>query len=341
MAKATVEGNGKRSLKPSFNSKLKKFAGAVPGIVGASILEGIGGPKARAGGKVANFAARTGAKIIAERKGAAILAEKAARTGKISKVAARREAEKVAGQKAVRVGGNKALKSVVDKPKAKIITKTGNPKKDTVSTPPKLKPARRSPVTVTRTTPKKSSDVVSSRLKAQRDRIREALTVKVNPARPKITPKRDVNGGANRTDARNDEIVNRYYRIKNRDSGGPETRGGQSPQDSIDKRLAKGAEKEPRSSKLSDKDYEADERVNEALNPKSRLKAKVKPGVPTRTTTFLKSKASPDKIKGAIRNQRKVIEGRKLRTAAGTKSVNAIKAEEVKKSGSWKNGKAK
>ena len=109
MAKATVEGKGKRSLKPSFNSKLKKLAGAVPGIVGASILEGIGGPKAKAGGKVASFAARTGRRIIADRKGAAILAEKAARTGKISNVAARREAEKVAGKKAKGPGGSPKL----------------------------------------------------------------------------------------------------------------------------------------------------------------------------------------------------------------------------------------
>ena len=109
MAKATVEGKGKRSLKPSFNSKLKKLAGAVPGIVGASILEGIGGPKVKAGGKVASFAARTGRRIIAERKGAAILAEKAARTGKISNVAARREAEKVAGKKAKGPGGSPKL----------------------------------------------------------------------------------------------------------------------------------------------------------------------------------------------------------------------------------------
>ena len=176
MAKATVEGKGKRSLKPSFNSKLKKLAGAVPGIVGASILEGIGGPKVKASGKVASFAARTGRRIIADRKGAKIVAEKLARTGKISKIAARREGEKAAGRKAGRLGGNKALQSVVDKPRAKIVTKTGNPKKDTVSTPPKLTPAKRRPVTVTKTTPKKTEDIISDRAKAKSDRLHTVLT---------------------------------------------------------------------------------------------------------------------------------------------------------------------
>jgi len=176
MAKATVEGNGKRSLKPSFSSKLKKLAAATPGIIGASVLEGIGGPKAKGAGKVAKFVARTGAKVIAERKGAAILAEKAARTGKISKIAARREAEKAAGRKASRAGGNKALQSIVDKPRAKIVTKTGTPKKDTVSTPPKLTPTKRRPVTITKTAPKKLDEIIANRAKAKRDILREVLT---------------------------------------------------------------------------------------------------------------------------------------------------------------------
>ena len=131
MSKATVEGKGKKSLKPSFNSKLKKLAGAVPGIVGTSILEGIGGPKVKAGGKVASFAARTGRRIIADRKGATILAEKAARTGKISNVAARREAERAAGPKARSVTGNPnrasssgAIRATAPKPGVKVTTIT-------------------------------------------------------------------------------------------------------------------------------------------------------------------------------------------------------------------------
>lgn len=151
----------------------------IAGIVGNAILNSPGG---RAG-KVAKFAARTGSKIIAERKGAAILAEKAARTGKISNIAARREAEKAAGRKANRLGGNKTLQSVVDKPRAKIVTKTGNPKKDTVNIPPKLTPAKRRPVTITKTAPKKKEDIISDKEKVKRDRLRTMLT----PIKPRGT----------------------------------------------------------------------------------------------------------------------------------------------------------
>ena len=56
MARATVgSGRGGRKLKPSLNSNLRKFARSVPGIVGTSIIEGVGGPKA----KVATRAAGT------------------------------------------------------------------------------------------------------------------------------------------------------------------------------------------------------------------------------------------------------------------------------------------
>jgi hypothetical protein len=184
MAKATVEGGkGGRSLKPSFSSKLKKLAAATPGIIGASVLEGIGGPKAKAGGKVASFVARTGAKVIAERKGAAILAEKAARTGKISKIAARREAEKAAGRKAGRVGGNKALRGTAPKPDVRITTKTGTPAKDTVTRPVSRTLNKRSAVTVTKTKPKKVEDIISDRARAKRDRLRTVLT----PIKPRGT----------------------------------------------------------------------------------------------------------------------------------------------------------
>jgi hypothetical protein len=314
-----LSGGEKRTIKDvvkqGINSgKMKLVKQEVP----------FGGP----GKAVANFVERTGARIIVDRKGAQIVAEKAAAENKVSKVAARRVAEEAAGPKARRLGGETSLKGTAPKPDVRITTKSGkyrgygtlSKEATTVTKPVSRTLNTRSAVTVTRTAPKKASDVVANRLKAQRDRIRESLTIKVNPARPKITPKRAAEGGASKTNAREDEIVNRYYRIKNRDSGAPETRGGQS-QDSIDKRLAKGAEKEPRSSKPSDKDYEADARVNEALNPKSRLKAKVKPGVPTKTTKILrtvggKPGSKTAALKGAIRNQRKVLRQREITEAA-------------------------
>jgi hypothetical protein len=113
------------------------------------------------------------------------------------------------------------------------------------------------------------------------------LTIKVNPARPKITPKQ-----------------------------GKRVAGSE---DTIDTRIEKGAETARSTSKSYGRDPEqtkADIRVNEALNESSRLKTQVAPGKPTRTTTLIKSKAKPSEIKGAIRNQRKVLRQREITEAA-------------------------
>jgi hypothetical protein len=90
-------------------AKAKARASFTPRGLASMVVNAVLDAPAGRVGKVAKFAGRTGAKIIAERKGAAILAEKAARTGKISKVAARREAEKAAGKKAKGPGGSPRL----------------------------------------------------------------------------------------------------------------------------------------------------------------------------------------------------------------------------------------
>ena len=70
MARATVSGGrGGRKYSPSLNSKLKRFAGAVPGIVGASIIEGIGGPKAKAAGAAVKTSAKLARAIAREAAG--------------------------------------------------------------------------------------------------------------------------------------------------------------------------------------------------------------------------------------------------------------------------------
>jgi hypothetical protein len=70
MARATVgSGRGGRRPKPSLNSKLTKFARAVPGIVGASIIEGVGGPKAKAAGRVVKTSAKLARAIAREAAG--------------------------------------------------------------------------------------------------------------------------------------------------------------------------------------------------------------------------------------------------------------------------------
>jgi hypothetical protein len=70
MARATVNGGkGGRKYSPSLNSKLRRFAGAVPGIVGASIIEGVGGPKAKAAGRVVKTSAKLARAIAREAAG--------------------------------------------------------------------------------------------------------------------------------------------------------------------------------------------------------------------------------------------------------------------------------
>lgn len=70
MARATVgSGRGGRRPKPSLNSKLTKFARAVPGIVGASIVEGVGGPKAKVAGRVVKTSAKLASAIAREAAG--------------------------------------------------------------------------------------------------------------------------------------------------------------------------------------------------------------------------------------------------------------------------------
>ena len=137
--------SGKENAKPSFTSKLKKLAAATPGIIGSSIIEGIGGPKAR-GAKVAvegaekiapavvRFAERTGAKIIADRKGAQLVAEKTARiTPKTSDKVVKAMGREAAGPKAKGPGGrpqltrnNKSLKDYNKSEKVPVAERTGN-----------------------------------------------------------------------------------------------------------------------------------------------------------------------------------------------------------------------
>lgn len=154
----------------------------------------------------------------------------------VSKVEARRVAEKAAGPKAQRPGGNKPFKATAPKPNVKVTTKTGNPSKDTVTKPVKRTLSKRSAVIFKKTEPRKAADVRAARDKAQRDRTRSALTIRVNPARPKITPKQ----------------------------GKPTT----GKEDTIETRIEKGIEKARSTTKSYSRDpqqNEADRRVAEGL----------------------------------------------------------------------------
>lgn len=264
--------------------------------------------------------------------------------GKISKVAARRAAEKAAGPKARREGGTASLRATAPKPDVRITTRTS--RGTTVTRPVKRTTSKKgSAITVRKVEPRKAADVRAERARVKRAKVRDALTPRVNPARPKSTPKR-TSTGTTSNDAREKEIINRYYRIRFRDRGGPNPRSEQGPQRSIESRIASGAEKPTRGSLPSEYDKQAGALIDEAVKASTRVKATVKPGKPTKTTIALRTvggnkSARNAELKGIIRNQRKVLKERQQRKDAGTKSVDEIKKEEAKKSGSWKKKKKK
>lgn len=443
MAKATTEG-GSRNKKPSAGqqrtandireAEARKSLTSVKGlasIVGGAILEGVGGPKAKAGKIIGKGVSEIGS--IASKAAAERLVRQAARK-KVSNVAARRVAERAAGRKAGRLGGEKGLKSVAPKPLAKVTTKSSGggvrklvgpakkidaqltrqaegpsrlvtekktvqkgriirdvkvtkfekpikqtkkvtaekspsvpQEKITTVKPAKPKLVKRNKVTITKRKPINPAEVRERMAKTKRDRVRNALTIKVDPARAKIKPKRGVDKNTRpNVDAEDTPqgitVLGKFYRDGN---PGLPARGTRL-EGTIDSRLKSGAEKARSQSKsYDDKDYDADALVDEGLkslkktelkkdadfNPNKKAK-RIKPGVRTRTATLIKkgskpgeAKAKPSEIKGAIRNQRKVLKQREITALARRRgvpqTVQEIKAAEVKKSGSWKNKKGK
>lgn len=197
------------------------------------------------------------------------------------------------------------------------------------------KPVRRetnkkgSAITIRKTAPRKAADVRAEAQKIRRDRLREALTPRVNPARPKVTPKRGTDSFT-KSNAREQEIIDRYYRIRFGDKGGPTPRSAQARQESIESRIASGTEKPTRGSVNTTGDKEATilaQRSMRALgSPKASAKEKVKPGQRTKVATAIK-KGDPAKIKGSVRNMRRVLKEREIKEAA----ERMRKAEEAAK----------
>ena len=333
----------------------------IAGLVGRSVVEGIGGPKAKAAGVAvragkkalsgkaldaainkANLSARS-TKPVRSKSGGLKTTTGQGRK-KVSSVAATRMAEQSAGPKARRLGGEAALRSKGAKPGVRITTKAGkyrgygtlSKEKTTVTKPVKLETNKKgSAITVRKTEPRKAADVRAERAKIRRDRLREALTPRINPARKKITPERSKNNTSG-FNAREQELIDRYYRIRFGDKGGPTPRSAQELQSSIESRIASGAEKPTRGSVNNTGDKEATilaQRSMRALNsPKAASQEKVKPGKPTKTTIGLRMIGSPKgvqaaKLKGTIRNQRKVLREREIKEAA----ERIRKAEEAAK----------
>jgi hypothetical protein len=336
---------------------VKKLAQSEARIIARKVIAQKGGPKAVSGKSldrainIANQSARS-SKPVRNKGGGLRTTYSGPPKGKISKVAATRAAEKAAGPRARREGGNAALRATAPKPDVRITTKAGkyrgygtlSKEKTTVTRPVKRTTNKTgSAITVRKVEPRKAKDVKAERDRIKRNKVRDALTPRVNPARPKPTPKR-ASTGTTRNDAREKEIIDRYYRIRFRDRGGPNARSAQDPQRSIESRIASGAEKPTKGKLPSEYDTQAGARIDEAVKVSTRVKATVKPGKPTKTTIALrtvggKKSERTAKLKGTIRNQRKVLKERQQRKDAGTKSIDEIKQEEVKKSGSWKKRK--
>jgi len=394
----------------------KKLLQSEARVIARKVIAQKGGPKAVSGKSldrainIANQSSRSG-RPTPNTGGGLRTTYSGPPKGKVSKVAATRAAEKAAGPRARREGGNAALRATKPKPGVRItkrtsggpVVKMGPGKKIDVkltqraegpARPVKVKktvtqgrivrdikstdfvrpadrtrivsgerkpfltkekvtvtrPVKRttnksgSAITVRKTEPRKAAEVRAERAKAKRDKLRDALTPRVNPARPKIQPKRGKNERDERTATERNEpqgitVRGKFYPDGNR---GLMPRGSKQP--TIESRVSSGAEKPTRGNVPSKYDTEAGDLIDEALKPSTRVKAKVKPGRPTKTTIALrtiggKKSERTAKLKGTIRNQRKVLKEREQRRQARTQSVDEIKNAEVKKSGSWKKKK--
>lgn len=208
--------------------------------------------------------------------------------------------------------------------------KSTNTEKVTVTRPVKrLTNKEGSAIAIRKTAPRKAADVRAEAQKVRRERLRESLTPRVNPARPKATPKRSMDSSP-KSSAREQEIIDRYYRIRFGDKGGPTPRSAQGKQSSIESRLASGSERPTRGSVNTTGDKEATilaQRSMRALgSPKAAAKERVKPGQRTKVATAIK-KNDPAKIKGSIRNMRKVLKEREIKETA----ERMRKAEEAAK----------
>lgn len=204
------------------------------------------------------------------------------------------------------------------------------------------KPVRRetnkkgSAITIRKTQPRKPAEVRAQRAKERRDKLRKVLTPRVNPSRPKTKPKsgvdkssRDYNVEGKDT-AQGMTIRGRFY--PDRNPGLPAR--GQSRQGTIESRLESRSERptigSTRRGEKGEYDSEAEALLNRSIralgSPKASAKERVKPGQRTKVATAIK-KGDPAKIKGSIRNMRKVLKEREIKEAA----ERMRKAEEAAK----------
>jgi len=204
--------------------------------------------------------------------------------------------------------------------------KSTNTEKVTVSKPRKyITNKNGSAITVRKTQPRKPAEVRAQREKERRDRLREVLTPRVNPARPKTTPKRGVDKSSRDYNVEGKDTVQgitirgKFY--PDRNPGIPAR--GQSRQGTIESRLESRSERptigSTRRGEKGEYDSEAEALLNRSIraleNPKVAAKERVKPGQRTKVATAIK-KGNPAKIKGSVRNMRRVLREREIKEAA-------------------------
>lgn len=262
---------------------------------------------------------------------------------RISNVSATRIAEESAGPKARSIAGNPnrvsstgGIRATAPKPDVRLTTRTS--RGTTVTRPVRRQTNKKgSAITIRKTAKRKPADVRAEREKLKRDKLRSALTPRVNPARPKTTPERGSGGAGYRGKQRSQEVIDRYYRIRFGDRTAPTARSEQQTQSTIESRIASGAERPTRGSSRSNNfDSEAESLLNRSIraieNPKVAAKERITPGRPTRTTIALRTVggtkgAKAAKLKGTIRNQRRVLKEREIKETA----ERMRKAEEAAK----------
>lgn len=260
---------------------------------------------------------------------------------RISNVSATRIAEQSAGPKARRLGGEAGLRAVAPKPGVRVTTRTS---RGTTTTRPVKRETNKkgSAITIRKTQPRKPAEVRAQRAKERRDKLREVLTPRVNPARPKTKPKSGVDKGSRDYNVEGKDTVQgmtirgRFYPDKN--PGIPAR--GQTRQGTIESRLESRSERttigSTRRGEKGEYDSEAEALLNRSIraieNPKVAAKERVTPGKATKTTIALRTVggtkgAKAAKLKGTIRNQRKVLKQREIKEAA----ERMRKAEEAAK----------
>ncbi len=321
----------------------------------------------------AQVAKQTGKKLTQNQmKAIAIkVAARSERGNKVSKIEARRIAEKAAGPKARREGGNAALRATAPKPGVRITTKSGkyrgygtlSKEKTTVTKPIKRETNKKGRARTIKNKPPMSKEQI------------ERAQIEKNAAAKKA---RSIQSGAFKRPARpGGPKMSEEKRIKNRGlavvskgrsatkiSGKEEPQGitvrgklyrdanpgiparGQSGQGTLEERISSGLERATygRQGK-SNYDAEAENLLNRSLralgSPKAAAKETVRPGKPTKTTIALRTMGGTKaertaKLKGTIRNQRKVLREREIKQAAekSERTLDAVVNKMVKRGAS-------